>query len=325
MTIRQFRIFIAVASSESISRAAEELYLTQPTVSAAIREIERHYGTRFFERINQRLRITEAGKELLNYAVHLMDLYDEIENVFQNPDSAGVLRVGATPNIGSFYLPELIAEFQEAFPQIRVNVRVGPTEQVEKTLLDSSLDLAVAGGIFHSPLIEQTPLFHERYEAVCSPGHVMAGRTVTLSEFMEQPLLFRERDSGSFEAFHAAVAQFGKDVEPAWESYSQEALVEAACRGLGVTILPQRLAEREFGKKRLARIVLSDFSFRNTFYLVRHRQKFRSSAMEKLTEFLLRKLQQSPAARRNGAENPRDTSCEPAFPQLSIPGRYQQR
>ncbi len=198
MTIRQFRIFIAVASSESISRAAEELYLTQPTVSAAIREIERHYGTRFFERINQRLRITEAGKELLNYAVHLMDLYDEIENVFQNPDSAGVLRVGATPNIGSFYLPELIAEFQEAFPQIRVNVRVGPTEQVEKTLLDSSLDLAVAGGIFHSPLIEQTPLFHERYEAVCSPGHVMAGRTVTLSEFMEQPLLFRERDSGSF-------------------------------------------------------------------------------------------------------------------------------
>ena len=91
------------------------------------------------------------------------------------------------------------------------------------------------------------------------------------------------------------MAQFGKDVEPAWESYSQEALVEAACRGLGVTILPRKLAEREFAGKRLARIVLSDFSFRNTFYLVRHRQKFRSSAMEKFTEFLLRNLQQIPS------------------------------
>lgn len=290
MTLRQFRIFIAVASSESISKAAEELYLSQPTVSAAIREIEHHYGTRFFERIRQRLRITEEGKEFLSYAVHLMDLYDEIENVFQNPDYAGILRIGATANIGSFYLPPLIVKFRSRFPEIRIHVRVAPTEKVEKMILDSRLDLAVAGGIFHSPLIGQVPLFHECYEAVCSPDHEMAGRTVTLGEFMRQPLLFRERDSGSFEAFHAAVTQFGRDVKPAWESYSQEALLEAACFGLGVTILPQRLAEREFLRGRLARICLSDFSFRNTFCLVYHRQKYRSASMKKFADFLLEEL-----------------------------------
>ena len=79
MTIRHFRIFIAVASYESITKAAEALYLTQPTVSVAVRELEEHYGTRFFERINQRLKITEEGKSLLSYASHLIALYDEIE------------------------------------------------------------------------------------------------------------------------------------------------------------------------------------------------------------------------------------------------------
>ena len=92
MTIRHFRIFIAVANTESITRAAQALYVSQPTVSVAIRELEQHYGTRLFERISQRLKITEAGRALLGYATHLISLYDEMEATFQNPDSHGLLR-----------------------------------------------------------------------------------------------------------------------------------------------------------------------------------------------------------------------------------------
>lgn len=92
MTIRHFRIFIAVANTGSITRAAQALYVSQPTVSVAIRELEQHYGTRLFERISQRLKITEAGRALLGYATHLISLYDEVEASFQNPDSHGLLR-----------------------------------------------------------------------------------------------------------------------------------------------------------------------------------------------------------------------------------------
>ena len=79
MSIRHFRIFIAVAEEENITKAAKKLYLTQPTVSIAIKEIEEHYGARFFERINQRLHITEEGKRFLDYAKHFIAMYDEME------------------------------------------------------------------------------------------------------------------------------------------------------------------------------------------------------------------------------------------------------
>ena len=286
MTLRQLRIFAAGASAESITKAAEELYLTQPTVSVAIREMERHYGTRLFERINQRLRITEEGKALLSYASHLLDLYDEMEKMFQNPDSRGSLRVGASLNVGSCYMPGLLRDFQRRFPGIRVQMHVNTTGVIEKLLLENEADLAVAGGLFHSPFVELVPLFSERYEAVCSPEYPLAGRTTELREFMEQPLLARERGSGAFEAFQAALSQFGRAVEPAWESNSQEALLEAACSGLGVTILPRKLAEREFERKRLARVVLSDFSFQNTVYLARHKHKYLSPGMKLFSDFV---------------------------------------
>lgn len=84
MTLRHFRIFIEVASTGSITQAARNLYLTQPTVSTAVRELEEHYGTLFFDRINQRLRITGEGRRFLDYARHFIQMYDEMELAFSN-------------------------------------------------------------------------------------------------------------------------------------------------------------------------------------------------------------------------------------------------
>ena len=272
MTIRHFRIFIAVASTESITKAAQLLYVTQPTVSVAIREMEQHYGTRFFDRINQRLHITEEGKALLSHATHLISIYDDIETSFQNPDALGILRIGASVNVGSYYLPEYIELFEQ--------VRISTTEVIETLLLENQLDLGIVGGIIHSPFIKLSPIFSEAHVAVCCPTHSMAGKTVSLREFISQPLLCRERNSGAFCAFQSAVSQLGYPIEPAWESSSQEALLEATYLGLGVTILPEKLAKKEVSKNQLAQIHISDFSFQNTVCLAYHKNKFISSAMQ---------------------------------------------
>ena len=176
MTIRHFRIFIAVASTESITKAAQLLYVTQPTVSVAIREMEQHYGTRFFDRINQRLHITEEGKALLSHATHLISIYDDIETSFQNPDALGILRIGASVNVGSYYLPEYIELFEQQLPNIRTQVRISTTEVIETLLLENQLDLGIVGGIIHSPFIKLSPIFSEAHVAVCCPTHSMAGK-----------------------------------------------------------------------------------------------------------------------------------------------------
>ena len=291
MTIRHFRIFAAVASCESITKAAERLYVTQPTVSVAIREMEEHYGTRFFERIRQRLRITEEGRAMLSHVLHLLEQYDEMEKMFRNPDSQGLLRVGTSANVGSGYMAELTAVFLRRYPGMQIKVRVSSADSLEKLLMDNQLDLAVASGAFHSPSIRLKLLFSEPYMAVCAPGHELAGKTVFLREFMGYPLLFREERSGAYEVFQAAVAQAGGLVEPVWESSSQEALLEAARNGLGLTILPLRLAQEEEKKGRLACITIRDFAFRSPVYLACHQHKFISPGMKKFMDFAVERLQ----------------------------------
>ena len=119
----------------------------------------------------------------------------------------------------------------------------------------------------------------------------MAGKTVSLSEFISQPLLCRERNSGAFCAFQSAVSQLGYPIEPAWESSSQEALLEATYLGLGVTILPEKLAKKEVSKNQLAQIHISDFSFQNTVCLAYHKNKFISPATVSYTHLDVYKRQ----------------------------------
>ena len=131
--------------------------------------------------------------------------------------------------------------------------------------------------LFRSAL---TPLFQEHYTAICAPGHPMAGKTVSINTFMKQPLLFREVGSTSYEVFQNAIRQTGCEVTPAWESTSQEAILEAVRLGLGVTILPSAMLEAELRLSAISRIYFSDFSFQNTIHLAWHQSKFLSPVMQ---------------------------------------------
>ena len=187
MSIRHFRIFIAVAEEENITKAAKKLYLTQPTVSIAIKEIEEHYGARFFERINQRLHITEEGKRFLDYAKHFIAMYDEMEIAFKNTDFTGRLRIGASVNIGTYYMPRLSSGISgQISGDINVQVKINTTAVVEKELLDGKLDLALVGGTIQSEHIVAEPLFYEKYTAICAPEHPMAGKTSAIRRIYER-------------------------------------------------------------------------------------------------------------------------------------------
>ena len=280
MTIRHLRIFAAVASLESVTRAAEALYLTQPTVSVAVRELEAHYGVRLFDRISQRLRITEAGRSLLDYATHLLDLYDEMERSLRHADSRGTIRLGASTNAAIALVPALARRFQGDHPDIRLQVHVSTTEALERLLLESGLDLAIVGGAVQSPDLRLVPLRDQRYRAVCAPGAPLAGQEVPLARLAREPLLLREPGSGIHELLRAALAQAGVPLQPAWESASQAALVSAARAGLGVTLLPEELAEEELAAGRLAPVRVPDMDFRTPLRLAYHRSKYLSPALE---------------------------------------------
>ncbi len=141
MTLRHLRIFVAVVDQGSATAAANVLYLAQPAVSLAIRELEEYYGIKLFDRIGNRLHLTEAGKIFYSYAAHIITTFEEMENGLRNWDEIGRLRIGSSITIGNKMLPELIHDFSFVYPKIDVKVLIDSSDVIEEKLLRSELDL----------------------------------------------------------------------------------------------------------------------------------------------------------------------------------------
>ena len=146
MTLRHLRIFVAVYQERSITRAADRLHLAQPSVSLAIKELEDNYSIRLFERYSRRIYITEQGEQLYNYALHIISLFDEMEEKIPAWKQAGTLRIGSSVTIGNFLLPTLIQKFQEEAPAVRPQVTINNSGFIEEAVLNNQLDFALVEG-----------------------------------------------------------------------------------------------------------------------------------------------------------------------------------
>ena len=142
MTLRHLKIFLAICDTGSTTAASEQLHIAQPTVSIALRELEAHYGVPMFERYAKRLMVTQAGRELYQYAKHLIALYDETEDAMKSMCSAGTLRVGSSITIGTCFLPAYVRRFQTLCPQTAIQAVVENTDINPDCDTDAGLAIA---------------------------------------------------------------------------------------------------------------------------------------------------------------------------------------
>ena len=134
MTIRHLKIFTEVARQGSVTGAARKLYLTQPAVSLALRELEEHYGTRLFDRLGRGLQITDSGRRLLEYAAPLADAFEEMERAMEDPDRAGQIRIGSSLTIGACLLPGYLKALAAQRPGVRQKVLVDNSRRIEEAV-----------------------------------------------------------------------------------------------------------------------------------------------------------------------------------------------
>ncbi len=282
MTLRHLRIFIEVCRQNyNITRAAENLYISQPAVSLAIRELEEYYGVKLFERISRKLYITEVGKQMEEYAAHLLSMFDDMERGLRNWDSVGVLRVGASMTIGSQFMPEYVGVYQTLYPGMEIKVRVGTSESLEQELLDNRLDIALIEGIVHSQHLVCEEYMEDSLVTVCGANGVFRpGEKVSIERFRSQKFLLREKGSGTREEFDSAARLAGFSVEPLWESTSTSALVNAAIHGLGIAVLPRRMILEPLEKGLIVQFEVEGIDLRRRFMIVHHKNKYLSASAQ---------------------------------------------
>lgn len=283
MTLRHMIIFRTVCESDyNSTKAAEQLHMTQPAISLAIKELEQYYGVRLFDRIGRRLKITDSGKLFLQYAIHITDLFDDMETGLRDWDSKGILRVGASITIGSQFMPGYVKAYSEICPGIDVRVVVEQSDTLEHKILTNALDFALIEGIPRDPRIIAAAYMQDQLSVLCSADKGWKqGQTISRQEFKKQRLLLREKGSGTRDVFDRVTAQAGIHITPAWEAMSTSTLINAAITGLGIAVLPSRMIQPALDSGQIITVNVEGLDFKRNFYVIRHKDKFLMPSAEK--------------------------------------------
>ena len=285
MTVRHMKIFVAVCEENSITKAAEKLHIAQPAVSIAVKEIEEYYDVRLFDRISRRLYLTDIGRSFLEYATHIVSLFDDMKNNMRQWERSGKLRIGASITVGTHLMPQYVSAFYKIHPQSNIEVFIGSSDLIEKKILQSELDFALIEGTVHSDCILCDTYRKVRLVVICSPSDPLCeNETVTMEQLLSRPLLLRERGSGTRELFDHVLASLEYTYTPSWESTSTEALVNAAREGLGVSVLPYMLVQNELKKGSIVELRVLNLSLDRGIHIIYHKNKLLTNPAKEFIE-----------------------------------------
>ncbi len=254
LNLKQLKVFYYAAKHLSFTRAAEELFITQPAVTMQISALERQYGLRLFLRRKNELSLTEAGTVLFSYAEKIMETAFEAEralfNLKANPH--GVLRIGTTKTFARHLLAPYILRYQAAFPRVRIQVDEGSSEEMAMSVLYGRNDLAIVGRIPYPERLEAIPFPAtptDELVLIVPPSHRLAGRDrVSFHDLADEPLVLREKGSGTR---HVIVSRLeGEGIAPRilLEAGNVDFIKDLVRTGAGVSIVGEISVREEVAR-----------------------------------------------------------------------------
>lgn len=247
MELGQLEAFLQVAAHRSFSKAAEVLFLTQPSVTARIQSLERELGEELFERSGRSVRLTDAGNTFLEYAQRAIKAVQEGRDALEalRKTDVGSLRLGSALTISAYVLPRILKTFRARYPGIDVSVRTGRSDQVLEMVLNDEVQVGLVRSLVH-PEIETVHLYDDEVVLVTDTSHPFARtRSVRIEDVGRQSLIFFDRASSYYGLIHGFFRDAGIVPRHTMDLDSMEATKMMVEEGLGVAILPRVSVERE--------------------------------------------------------------------------------
>ena len=246
---QSLQAFLAVAESNSFSRAAEQLHLTQPAVSKRIATLEAQIGARLFDRIGRRVTLTEAGQVLLPRARQILVMVDDSRRALSNLEGqvAGSLTLATSHHVGLHRLPPLLKDYTRTHPEVRLDLRFLDSEQAYQGVLDGELEIAVVTLSPHpDPQLDVVPIWNDRLCFVCAPDHPLTqhGR-LTLPDLCRYDAVLPGPMTFTRSLIESRFAAAGLSLSVGLSTNYLETLKMMASIGLGWSLLPQRLIDGE--------------------------------------------------------------------------------
>jgi DNA-binding transcriptional LysR family regulator len=295
MADRRLQVFYTVARQLSFTKAAEQLFMTQPAVTFQVKQIEEHFNTRLFERSHGRIALTPAGQLVMEYAERILGLSEEMDKRVGELTGAisGPLLLGASTTIAEFMLPHVLGEFKARHPQVQTHMTVANSETIESRVADHTLDLGLIESPSHLPSLHTEACCDDELVMICAPRYKLAElQRVTPQQIAGEPFISRESGSGTREFSDQYFQQAGiapEDLNIVMELGSPEAIKGVVETGIGVAIMSRATVAKELKLGSLVAIALQPPLIR-TLSLVCPREKFRSRLLSTFVEFALQKM-----------------------------------
>ena len=271
VTLTQLVAFLTVVRRGSVTAAAEELVVTQPSVSAAVSALERELGVQLTERFGRTVRPTAAGAAYAPYASDVLGLLSQGARVAREAEEArpNTLRISAVTTAGEYLVPQLIQAFRERRPDLEISLDVGNRELVFQRVLDHNVDVAVTGRIPDDDRLVGVDFADNEFTIVTAAGDPLARRRwVAMEELASRPWLLREPGSGTRTLCEEFLASRG--IEPKVLTLgSNGAIKQAARAGLGISLLSRVTVEAELASGLLGELRLADQPADRPWYVLR--------------------------------------------------------
>ncbi|MEZ0328365.1 MAG: selenium metabolism-associated LysR family transcriptional regulator [Dissulfuribacterales bacterium] len=292
---RYIQVFVAVFKTRSFSKAAQQLYITQPTVSGHIKTLEDVLGVILFDRTGKSVIPTKAAMVLFPFASQIVSLTSQAikELSLFRDQQKGSIEIGGSTIPGQYILPRLMGHFKATRPGIHIVIKIGDSADITAKVMTGEIELGVVGAFQEQRWLAGQECFMDELVFVTPKGHPLADReSVTLHDILETDVAFviREMGSGTRRIMESALKKAGlrrlEDLNVVAEMGSSEAVKQAVREGVGCSILSKRAVEEEIRNGSMASPQFSGVELARSFYLIWHEKRPLSPLAKSLKEFI---------------------------------------
>jgi len=264
-------VFISVAENLSFSKAAKELFISQPAVTKHIKELENKLDVNLFDRKTNKIVLTKSGKLVYNHLIDIKGIYSDLELALgsENNKYKGELRIGASSTISQYYLPPIIADFHKKFPLINFELYNGNSRDIEHKLEHNEIDIALVENESSQGNFKYFDLIDDELIVVCSNNSLYSKRKdISINDFLDTPIVLREKGSGTLEVINSKLSKLKikqSDLNILVHLGSTESIKNFLPHFDGYAILSSISIEKELSIKKLVKINVNKLLFKRKF------------------------------------------------------------
>ena len=292
MDLWQLNIFCKVVELKSFSLAGKTVYLSQPTISSHIKDLEEHFGCRLIDRLAKEAVPTKAGEILYRYATRLITIKDEAETALAefHGKIKGRLVLGGSTIPGVYILPKMIGAFIQCYPDVTVSLVNGDTEEINNHILEGRLEFGIVGAATSDKRIVQEKLLEDELRLVVLSGHKWENiKSVSPEQLLKEPFISREPGSGTLTSIEESLNKIGynlNDLNIVAEMGSTEAVIQGIKSKVGISILSPIAITEELCAGTLKALNVDGLSLKRNFYLSFHKHRSGSPLGQVFSRFL---------------------------------------